>query len=73
MSALIQTADCGATSHAVGGGGRSDDANDTLVSSFPSNSLGAPVGVGSTNPRFWTAVWEGAQGNHTAFALCVPN
>jgi hypothetical protein len=66
-----RTADCGATSHAVGGGGRSTDANDQLVSTFPSNVAGAPVT--GTNPRYWTAVWESSQGNHTAFALCVPN
>ena len=67
MSALIQTADCGATSHAVGGGGRSDDANDTLVSSFPSNSLGAPVGGRLDQP----AVLDGSVGGRPRESHCV--
>lgn len=70
--ALTRIADCGAGNHAVGGGGRTDDDEDHLVSSFPSTAAGAPVLVG-TNPRYWTAVWESTDGDHRAFALCVPN
>jgi hypothetical protein len=65
------TADCGATSHVVSGGAFAASGNET--SSYPSDSAGNPVSVGSTNPRYWTARFTNNDSSSIAFALCVPN
>jgi len=63
------TADCGATNHAIGGGGNS--ATKSLDASYPSDVAGVQVTSGS-NPRYWTAKFSGTA-SQTAFAICVPN
>jgi hypothetical protein len=62
-------ADCGTGFHATGGGGEGTKA---LQQSYPSDGLGTPALSGSTNPQYWTAVFQSV-GINTAFALCVPN
>jgi hypothetical protein len=64
-------ADCGATSHVVSGGAFAASGN--VTSSYPSDSAGNPVSVGSTNPRYWTATFTNNDSSSIAFALCVPN
>ena len=67
------TADCGAQSHAVGGGGSST--TQDLTDSYPSGNNGALLADGTENPRYWTAVFAAATtGNaNKAYAICVPD
>ena len=44
-----------------------------MAARYPSTSNGAVVAAGSTNPRYWTAVFESGSGGGTAFAICVPD
>jgi hypothetical protein len=46
--------------------------NEGLIGSFPSDSTGAPLQAGDTNPRYWTVTIRG-DNEVRAFALCVPN
>ena len=63
------TVDCGASSHAVNGG-----ASVGVVDlSYPSNSGGTMVANGTTNPRYWTTIFNNNNAVNRAYAVCVPN
>ena len=59
-SADTATATCPVGHLVVGGGASRTATNNFLVSSYPS-------GDGTA----WTAVWSGAQGNGTVYAICA--
>ena len=67
----MATADCTLGFHATGGGG--NPASGDMMASYPSDSAGAAVAAGSTNPRYWTAKFSTGNMSNTAYAICVPN
>jgi hypothetical protein len=63
------TVDCGASSHAVGGGA----AVGVEDLSYPSDSGGTIVANGTVNPRHWTTTFNNNNAVNRSFAVCVPN